>query len=44
MRGLGAQIDESKIVKKVLRTLPNKYSEKVFVIEEIEDYNTYTKD
>lgn len=44
IQGLGAMVDESRIVKKIHRTLPDAYSEKVSAIEEFVDYKTYTKD
>jgi hypothetical protein len=34
MCGFGVEIYEPKIVKKILRTLPNAYNEKIFFIEE----------
>jgi hypothetical protein len=43
MHGFCVEIDEPKIVKKILRTLFDAYSEKVSVIEEFIDYKTYTK-
>ncbi len=40
MRGIGEESDESKVVEKIVRSLPRKYDSKVSVIEEIKDLDT----
>jgi len=42
--GLGGKIEDSIIVKKVLRSLPDKYNSKFFAIEEAKDMNTFLMD
>ena len=44
MRGLGEEIDESKVVEKILRSLPAKYDSKVSAIEDIKDLDSLSKD
>ncbi len=40
MKGLGEVIEESKVVEKVLRSLPTRFDSKVLAIEEIKDLDT----
>jgi len=42
--GLGEKIENSIIVKKVLRSLTEKYNSKFFAIEEAKDMNTFSMD
>lgn len=44
IRGLGEEVKESMIVKKLLRSLPSKFDSKVFAIEEAKDLNSLTMD
>ena len=44
MRGLGEVIEESKVVEKVLRSLPTRFDSKVSAIEEIKDLDTLNTD
>lgn len=44
MRGLGEVIEESKVVEKVLRSLPTRFDSKVSTIKEIKDLNTLNTD
>ena len=44
MRGLGEVIEESKVVEKVLRSLPTRFYSKVSAIEEIKDLDTLNTD
>jgi hypothetical protein len=44
MKYLGETIDESFLVQKILRSLPNRFNSKVFAIEEIDDLKTLTLD
>lgn len=44
MRGLGAKVKKPKVVKKILRTLLDSYGEKASTIEEVANFNTYTRD
>jgi len=44
MRGLGEIIEESKVVEKVLRSLPTRFDSKVSAIEEIKDLDTLNTD
>jgi len=44
MRGLGEVIEESKVVEKVLRSLPTRFDSKVSTIEEIKDMDTLNID
>ena len=44
IRGLGEKIEDFVIVKKVLRSLLDKYNSKVSVIEEAKDMNTFSID
>ena len=42
IRGLGEKIDDIDVVKKVLRSLPDKFDSKICSIEETRDINKYT--
>jgi hypothetical protein len=42
MKGLGETIDESFLVHKILRSLPDRFNSKVSAIEEIADLKTLT--
>lgn len=44
LKGLGENIEESTIVQKVLRSLPDKFDSKVSAIEEIKDLDTLKMD
>ena len=44
MRGLGEVIEESKVIEKVLRSLPTRFYSKVSAIEEIKDLDTLNTD
>jgi hypothetical protein len=44
IKGIETQVDEYRIVKNIFRNLPDAYSENVSSIEELIDYNTYTKE
>jgi len=44
MRGLGEIIDESKVVEKILRSLPTRSDSKVSTIEEIKYFDTLSTD
>jgi inorganic pyrophosphatase len=44
MKGLGEMIDESCLVQKILKSLPNRFNSKVSAIEEIIDLKTLTLD
>jgi hypothetical protein len=44
MRVLGTQFKESKVVKKVLRSLLEYYSEKISSIEEVVNIDHYSRD
>jgi hypothetical protein len=44
MKGLGETIEESFLVHKILRSLPDRFNSKVSSIEEITDLNTLTLD
>ena len=44
MRGLGEIIEESKVIEKVLRSLPTRFDYKVSEIEEIRDLDTLNTD
>ena len=44
MRGLGEVIEESKLVEKVLRSLPTRFDSKVSTIKEIKDLDTLNTD
>jgi hypothetical protein len=44
MKGLGETIDESFLVQKILRSLPDRFNSKVSAIEEIVDLKTLTLD
>lgn len=44
IRGLGGELKEIEVVKKILGTLPKSYSHKVSTIEEFENLNQYTRD
>jgi hypothetical protein len=42
MKGLGETIDESFLVQKILRSLPDRFNSKVSAIEEIDDLKMLT--
>jgi hypothetical protein len=44
MKGLGETIDESFLVRKILRSLPDRFNSKVSAIEKINDLKTLTLD
>jgi hypothetical protein len=44
MKGLGEKFDESLLVQKILRSLPDKFNPKVFAIEELNDLKTLSID
>jgi hypothetical protein len=44
MKGLGEKFDDSLLVQKILRSLPNKFNPKVSVIEELNDLKTLSID
>lgn len=44
IRGLGEEIEESKVVQKVLKSLPLQFDAKVSTIEEMRDLDNLTKD
>jgi hypothetical protein len=44
MNGLGEMIDESFLVQKILRSLPDRFNSKVSSIEEITDLKMLTLD
>jgi len=44
IRGLGEEIEDSVIVKKVLCSLPQRFDSKVYAIEEAKDLNTFSMD
>jgi hypothetical protein len=44
MKGLGEMIDESFLVQKILRSLPDRFNSKVSAIEEIFDLKMLTLD
>jgi hypothetical protein len=44
MRGLGETIDDSLLVQKILRSLPERFNPKVFAIEEMSELKTLSLD
>jgi len=44
LKGLGEYIEESIVVQKVLRSLPDKFDSKLSVIEEMKDLDTLNMD
>jgi hypothetical protein len=44
MKGLGETIDDSFLIHKILRSLPDRFNPKVSAIEEIDDLKTMTLD
>jgi hypothetical protein len=44
MKGLGEKIEESILVQKILRSLPDKFNPKVSAIEELNDLKTLSID
>ena len=44
LKGLGEQIEESTIVQKALRSIPNRFDSKVSAIKEIKDLDTLKMD
>jgi hypothetical protein len=44
MKGLGEKFDDSLLVQKILRSLPDKFNPKVFAIEELNDLKTLSID
>ena len=44
MKGLGETFDDSLLIQKILRSLPDKFNPKVFAIEELNDLKTLSID
>jgi hypothetical protein len=44
MKGLGEEFDDSLLVQKILRSLPDKFNRKVSAIEELNDLKTLSID
>jgi hypothetical protein len=44
MKGLGEKIEDTFLVQKILRSLPNRFNPKVFAIEELNDLKTLSID